>query len=98
MVDQDLVWEVIVSAIGDVNPTLSADAKIEPRSDFVLLGANGSLDSLALVNFILSVENSFSEKTGQTITILDEQHIAGEDSPYSTLHSLAAHIKVLANS
>lgn len=57
-----------------------------------LLGEGTVLDSLALVGFLISVEEQLEIETGQAIKLVDERAMSRRTSPFRTLGTLADHI------
>jgi acyl carrier protein len=57
-----------------------------------LLGGESPLDSLALVTFLVSVEEQIEAESSQTIRLVDERAMSRRESPFRTLGSLAEHI------
>jgi len=64
---------------------------------FILYGKNGALDSLGLVNLIVGVEQAVEDKCGCSITLADERALSQENSPFTTVNSLAEYLSVLLN-
>ena len=57
-----------------------------------LLGEGSALDSLALVTFLLAVEEQLESETGQAVKLMDEHAMSRRTSPFRTLGTLADHI------
>ena len=75
----------------DVDPDRPIDGS------FALYGKNGALDSLRLVNLIVGVEQVVEDKFGSSITLADERALSQEDSPFTTVDSLAGYLALLLN-
>ena len=56
--------------------------------DTALYGAEGPLDSVALVNLIADLEDSVSAKFSAPISLTDEKAMSARQSPYRTVASL----------
>ena len=63
--------------------------------DTHLIGRNGILDSMGLVNLILDVEQEVNDRYGVLISIADERAMSQERSPFRTVGSLADYILTL---
>ncbi len=55
----------------------------------VLFGSEGVLDSVALVSFILDVEENIRARTGVSITLADDRAMSQSHSPFRRVSSLA---------
>jgi len=60
-----------------------------------LIGRNSVLDSLGLVNLIVSVEQKLSEDHDIAVTIADERAMSQEKSPFRTVGSVTDYIALL---
>jgi acyl carrier protein len=54
-----------------------------------LLGDQGLLDSLGLVNLLVDVEQALEEETGAALTIGDDRAVSARHSPFRTVGTLA---------
>ena len=82
----DLIYE----AIDVVNEQILVGPKIGKTADTVLLGEEGTVDSLSLVNLVVAVEELVADRLGQTITLVDEETFTDESRPLATVGSLAS--------
>jgi hypothetical protein len=62
---------------------------IEKRSDVVLAGEGGCLDSLALAMLILNIERQASKICGKEISLLDGRELDDNLAQFSTPAALA---------
>jgi acyl carrier protein len=85
----EAVYRAIYAAIDDTNPSLPADAQLEKTPETVLFGDGSSLNSLALVNLIVAVEEGVERELGVAITLADERAMSAKQSPFRTVRSLA---------
>ena len=90
-----LAEEILFEAIDEVNLDQDPLKKIEKKKDVILLGSGSSIDSLALVRLLVEVERFLEEKTGKSITIVDESTFEALDSPFATVGSLTTHLHKL---
>lgn len=59
------------------------------NGDTVLFGRDGLLDSVALVSFILDLEEAIRAACGVSITLADERAMSQSRSPFRRVSSLA---------
>ena len=98
MVTREDVSEVINGSIAEVNELRAEDEQISTAIDAALFGENGSLDSLGMVNLIVSLEEKVEERFGTTIMLSDESLWNNVDSPFQTLNKLSEHIQTVLTS
>ncbi|MDB5582194.1 MAG: hypothetical protein JWR80_7370 [Bradyrhizobium sp.] len=86
-----LIYEVV----DQVNEQIEDGAKIVKAPETSLLDSKGGIDSLAMVNLVVGVEQLIFDRTGKTITIVDENVYSSPDGPFQTIGTLAAYIDKL---
>ena len=59
------------------------------------MGRGSVLDSLGIVNFLISIEQELEDEFDLTITIADEKAMSKKNSPFKTIASLANYIEEL---
>ena len=89
---------VINSALKELNSSLDADEAISSDPTTPLIGSDSSLDSLALVRLLTSIERIIEEQTGRNLVLVDESTYSDEVSPFSSLQTLTDHINRLISS
>jgi hypothetical protein len=89
--EEEAARRLVYEAIDAVNQQLPATRFLRKSPDTIIVGAGGSLDSLAFVNFVIALEEKVTQATGTTVLLLDE-NMAAEDGPFHTADSLARHI------
>jgi acyl carrier protein len=65
---------------------------IELTIDSRLFGGGGPLDSMALVNLILEIEEFVEDELGKTITLADEKAMSRRTSPFAKVSYLIDYI------
>ena len=71
---------------------------IELSMDSKLFGGEGPLDSMALVNLIVDLEEFIQDDYGKTITLADEKAMSRRTSPFSRVKDLIDYIYEKLNS
>jgi acyl carrier protein len=66
-----------------------------PNEDTHLIGQNGLLSSMGLVNLILDVEQQVNDRYGVLISLVDERAMSQTHSPFGTVGRLADYILML---
>jgi acyl carrier protein len=91
MMDVDAARAIVYDAIDAVNQQLPAAKRLRKSPDTNIIGPGSALDSLAIINLVVAVEEKVADRTGVAVQLLDADMIGG-DSPFRTVDSLARHI------
>lgn len=89
------IFELIYMSIEEVN--LLNDTKIIKAVDTSLFAAKSGLDSLGLVNLIVSLEENINNEFNVAISIADERAMSQKHSPFRSVDTLADYIIELLN-
>ena len=89
------IVELIYRTIDELNEQREADDQISKTEDTVILGHDSMIDSLGLVNLIVSLEQSVNDEMDVEITLADERAMMMESSPFRTVMTLADFIETL---
>jgi acyl carrier protein len=90
--------EAIYGAIDDLNDVRAADAQVGKSLDTCLTGADGALDSLGFVNFVVALEQRLDAALGTPISLLDAEQLDPEAGPFRTVESLIEHLEAMHRS
>lgn len=69
--------------------------ELSNSQETTLMGRGSVLDSLGIVNFLISIEQELEDEFDLTITIADEKAMSKKNSPFKTIASLANYIEEL---
>lgn len=89
------IERIVFTAVGELNATLPGDKHVPAEGGTRLLGEGGRLDSIGLVDLILSVEQKVQDAAGIGITVADEKAFSQEQSPFLTLDTLTDYVAAL---
>ena len=95
MTMNERVLQAMFKAMDEVNQVLPKEQRLEKSVDTVVLGNQGTLDSLGLVNLIVAIEQKIEEEFGVTIIMTDEKIILEDDRPVKTIGTLAEDISLI---
>jgi acyl carrier protein len=84
------IIQSIMDAIDEINERYPEEKRLSKSVDTVLTVQSGKLDSLGLVNFVVSVEERIQNDLGINISLADE--IGKIDGALRTPETLAEHI------
>lgn len=71
---------------------------IELSLDSKLFGGNGPLDSMALVNMVVELEELIEDDYGKSIILADEKAMSRRTSPFSRVQNLIDYVQEKLNS
>jgi len=89
------VQTIIIECLQELNEELENPSLENMTSQTKIFGANGALDSLALVSFITDVEEKISDEFDKEIVLADEKAMSAKTSPFRSVESLTLYIKSL---
>ena len=92
---KEKIIKILYSSIDEINKLYSENKKMEKSTKTVLFGSSGSLDSLGLVNFIVSTEEKIQDEFDVLISLADERAMSKSESPFRTVGSLINYIEML---
>ena len=92
---QNKIEKIIIETLVELNEELENESLKNPSSKTKLYGANGGLDSLALVSFITDLEEKISDEFDKEIILADEKAMSAKTSPFRNVESLTLYIKSL---
>lgn len=87
----DELTQLIIDTTRDLAAEQNLELTGELSAETKLFGANGLLDSLALVSLVIAVEQAIEEKFAVTVELADDKALSQKNSPYRTIGSLAAY-------
>ena len=86
--ERDELVKLVAERLAELAPPgLAEGGRITEAT--VLLGQDGLLDSLGLVNLLVDVEQTLEEETGTALVIGDDRAVSASHSPFRTVGSLA---------
>lgn len=91
MNDRDVV-RLIFETIDEMNDFLPPGGQLQKSMETHLLGRQGKLDSLALVNFIVMLEQNIADEFGAAVALADEKAFSRDSSPFRTVQTLTDYV------
>ncbi len=88
----ELVLQAIYQTIGEINDQLPTQKRLPSAPETVLVGENGQLDSLGLINLLVILEASLETILGRRVNVFDEALLSDPQGPMATVGSLANYI------
>ncbi len=95
-VDKQKITDVVYAAIDEANAAQAGKfGPIEKAPTTVLFGRKGAFDSLGLVHFVVSVEEGISDGFDAEISLVTDEAMARERSPFRTIETIVDFIAEL---
>jgi acyl carrier protein len=91
------IIDLIYSSIDELNSQNEQDNQLTKTLDTVIFGKESNLDSLGLVNFIVSLEQEINDTFDIEISLADEKAMSQSTSPFRTISTLVDYITMLIN-
>ena len=89
------IINIIYDSIDEVNQQLDAEEQLDKAIDTILFGENGKLDSLGLINLVITVEQNIEDEFDVSIALVDERAMSQENIPFKDVSTLAEYIGIL---
>jgi hypothetical protein len=93
--DRQQALGLIYEAIDRVNQQLPPGARLARSPATIIVGSGGSLDSLGIVTFVLTLEEKSADLLGRPVQLFDPDSLSIEGGPFGTVDRLAAHLMAL---
>ncbi len=87
------ITKIIFTSIDEINAELEINIPKSANSN--LFGIESDLDSLGLVNLIISIEEAINDKYDVSITLADEKAMSRRNSPFKNIQSLVDYLHEL---
>lgn len=92
---QEKIQSLVYHALQNLADELEKPELKNPTPQTKIYGAEGNLDSLALVSFIADVEELIEKEFGKNIILADEKAMSLRNSPFKDVLSLTQYIQNL---
>jgi len=92
---REKIIKLIIDSLKELNVELENPELENPTAETSIYGASGNLDSLALVNLIVDIEEKISNEFEKNVVLADEKAMSQTNSPFRTIERLADYITKL---
>jgi hypothetical protein len=93
--DRGQALALVYEAIDVVNQQLPAGRRLAKSPETILVGPGGALDSLGIVNMVVTLEERAGEATGAPVVLLDDDAVVDEQGALRSVDSLARFLERL---
>jgi hypothetical protein len=87
------IRDAVYRAIEEINELRPPEKQIAKAADSALFSRSGPLDSLGLLNFIVSLETAVEEMLGVELILSDKKFNINDFNPFATVASLIDYLK-----
>ena len=91
-INKEIATNLIFEGIKDYNTQVNKKNQLPISIELELFSENGVLDSLGLVNLIMSIEEQFEDYLDTSIVIADEKAMSQKNSPFQSVQSMADYL------
>ena len=91
-INKEIATKLIFKGIKDYNTQVNKKNQLPISVELELFSENGVLDSLGLVNLIMSIEEQFEDYLDTSIVIADEKAMSQKNSPFQSVQSMADYL------
>tara|TARA_Y100000748_G_C15321132_1_gene420090 strand:- start:205 stop:513 length:309 start_codon:yes stop_codon:yes gene_type:complete len=91
-INKEIATNLIFEGIKDYNTQVNKKNQLPISIELELFSENGVLDSLGLVNLIMSIEEKFEDYLDTSIVIADEKAMSQKNSPFQSVQSMADYL------
>jgi hypothetical protein len=82
------IERLIHETIDEINQQTPPNRRIAKSAESVIVGAGSPLDSLGIINFLVSLEARISASTGRSVALLNDEVLNDPDGPLRTIESI----------
>jgi hypothetical protein len=93
--ERDQALRLVYDAIDVVNRQLPSSRRLAKSPETIIVGPSGSLDSLGLINFVITLEERASDVLDAPVELLDSTALLEDDSPFRTVGTLTRFLQTL---
>jgi len=96
--DKEISPEKILPIIIETTKEIIKASKlpsVEIKDETELLGENGALDSMGIVELVSELEMSIEDRYGETISLFDDEMLSDVNGPFESPKLLSKHISSL---
>jgi len=95
MATKNEIIDIIFKSIDEINEQNETHLVKDEKTK--LFGRDSDLDSLGLVNLIVSVEENINDRFDVSISIVDEKALSQKNSPFKSVETLTDYLMQLLN-
>jgi len=87
------IVDVIYQCVDEVNLQQAEDNQIAKELETALFGEDSGIDSLALINLIMGLEQRIFDATGIEVILMGSDEVTADNGPLQSVAHMAAFVK-----
>ena len=87
--------ELIFSVIDEINRIVPEEKRLEKSTETILVGHGGNLDSLGLINFLVTLEQKIEKEFSASINLKEDTLVTSAHNYFETVGTLSNHLCLL---
>lgn len=95
MISRDRIIDAVYRAIDEVNEALAPPSRVEKSLGTALMGEDGTLDSLGIVNLAVTLEEKVEHEFGRVVPLARALDPSAQNNPFRKVDTLVEHIESL---
>ena len=92
MIDKKKVIRAVYNAIDEINLQVPVNKRIKKAAETILFAPSYSLDSLMILNLIVTTEQQIENEFGIMILLTGDELLNKDTTPLSSIETLTNHI------
>ncbi|MEO5331372.1 MAG: hypothetical protein H7839_05060 [Magnetococcus sp. YQC-5] len=90
---EEKIRSIIYTGIDAINEELPVSSHISKNDETVLVGSNGAIDSLHLINLLIYVDDMVAEQLNVSLSLMNElENMLVENGPLSSISQFVSYI------
>ena len=91
--EKDKIVVEIQATVDELNELLDDSEKVDKNLETELFGQNSPLDSMGLVNFVVTLEERLASNLGLNVQLANSELMSSSDTPVKSISELAVFIE-----
>jgi len=92
MATREQIQTIVLGAMQELNQQNPSNKQFAVSEQTPLFGAGGVLDSLGLVNLVVTIEQHLEDELGVALALADERAMAQRNSPFRNVPALVEYV------
>ena len=89
---ENQIKEMLFKVVEEINENFDKDQQLKLSTETVLLGKEGNVDSILLVNLVVAIEQRIEDEFDIEVNLADERALFEKESPFRTIGTLIDYI------
>ena len=86
--DRENLTNIVLEVVKEISEDSSNEALRDAKSETLLYGDNGNLDSMSLVYLVSNLEKRLSDEFDANVVLVNKRAMSQRNSPFKTVNTL----------